>query len=419
MRPVLRALRLTATLGAITMAGVGASLACEPTPLAGEYPFLAARAASGVAGPLTTPPRPRSLNFGKTLTWHDGRTCRAWSARVVKERPAGLDDPLLSDLQVGPINGPDHRINRTVEVVCQDAASPWRTTLTLVDERTLVMPTPNGTQNLVFSRPLERSRLVEFQRQLKDMKFLTSPPSGRDDAATRRAAAAYAQYRGAAHRFEPPAITENLIDLRPPSPAAAATPAIAPSGPFVVVAVRAASDTASTLAMQEQGGQLLGAEMTFDAPMRWFDGRTCPSPSVRASDDPPVNLAEPNLSDLQVAPGPVDHRLNRAFVADCGGRAISSIVRFTMVDARVLVARTPDGAVYYVLERPLDQETALKVEQRLAGAGLDPGLIDGVLDAQARRALALYAQRLGAAYAFDRGVVTENLLETLLRPDAG
>ena len=46
-------------------------------------------------------------------------------------------------------------------------------------------------------------------------------------------------------------------------------------------------------------------------------------------------------------------------------------------------------------------------------AGLNPGPVNGKLDAAARRAIAQYARRKDAACAFQSGVLTENLLAAL------
>jgi hypothetical protein len=114
------------------------------------------------------------------------------------------------------------------------------------------------------------------------------------------------------------------------------------------------------------------------------------------------------------APGPGDRRLNQGLVIDCGGRAIGDITPVLAVDRRVLVVRIENGSTYLVLEAPLDQTRALAVEQGLLEAGRDPGPVDGIIDERSRRAVAEYARDHGAAFAFEAGVVTENVLAALL-----
>lgn len=195
-----------------------------------------------------------------------------------------------------------------------------------------------------------------------------------------------------------------------------APPAVGlPAGVYEVVTVRRASDTASTLATQADDalGRSIGRRISFGETIRWYDDRVCGAGRIAGAAGSAVNVDDPNLSDLQVAPGSGDRRVNRSLIVDCGGRALSSIAQIVQVDGRVLVERIANGTAYVVMEAPLDPVTARRVEAGLAGAGLDPGPVDGVIDDAARRAVALYAQRQGAAFAFDRGVITDNLLASL------
>lgn len=199
--------------------------------------------------------------------------------------------------------------------------------------------------------------------------------------------------------------------------AAGAGPSSNPSGAYVVVAVRASSEVAGTLeAMRDPAlNGLVGRRMTFGRRVDWYDGRTCASGDIRPSHEGWPHLAEPNLSDLQLNPGPTDSRLNHAMVIDCGGRASSQITPFLVIDRRVLVMPSTNGIAYIVLERPLDRRRARAVELGLARAGFDPGPTDGRIDQRTRRAAALYAQAHGAEFAFQHGVFTENLVAALTR----
>lgn len=194
-----------------------------------------------------------------------------------------------------------------------------------------------------------------------------------------------------------------------------ATSSSNPSGRYDVVAVRASSEVAGTLeAMRDPAlNALVGRRMTFGRRVAWYDGRPCASGRMRPSAEGWPHLAEPYLSDLQVKPEETDHRLNRAMVIDCGGRAHTEITPFLMVDDRVLVMPSRNGIAYVVLERPLGRRQARAVEQGLAKAGFDPGPVDGRIDARTRRAVALFALGEGAEYAFEHGVLTENVVFAL------
>jgi len=197
--------------------------------------------------------------------------------------------------------------------------------------------------------------------------------------------------------------------------AAGASSSPDPSGRYDVVAVRASTEVAGTLeAMRDPAlNALVGRRMTFGRRFAWYDGRPCASGRMRPSGEDWPHLTEPNLSDLQVTPEGTDHRLNRAMVIDCGGRAHSEITPFLMVDERVLVLPSRNGVAYIVLERPLNRTQAMAVERGLARAGLDTGRVDGRIDARTRRAAALFAEAHGADYAFQHGVFTENLVAAL------
>ena len=187
-----------------------------------------------------------------------------------------------------------------------------------------------------------------------------------------------------------------------------------PEGVYEVVAVRAASDVARSVPGPEDFA-LIGRRMTFGREITWFDGRACLAPSVRASVEPWRNLDEPNMSDLQASAKASRRRLNATLVIDCGGRACGEITPVLMVDRRTLVVRIGNETAYAVLGRPLDRRTALAVERGLARKGFDPGAVDGLIDAVARRAVALYAQSRGARYAFQSAALTDALVGELTR----
>lgn len=216
----MRNLAQTAGLaGACVLAAPAAQACLDPRDLlAARYEPVAVRSASNVAttAEARPPVNPGAISFRPDLVWHDGRTCADWTLEPESRAMVVEPDPMLSDAEVGPLNGPDHRLDAEFALVCRDLGG-WTAQFRMVDRRTLVTSTPNGAQWLVFQTPLPQAELVRFQDQLRDMKFLAGPSSGELDEATRRAAAAYAEYRGAAYRFETPVVSENLLDLRPPA----------------------------------------------------------------------------------------------------------------------------------------------------------------------------------------------------------
>jgi hypothetical protein len=195
---------------------------------------------------------------------------------------------------------------------------------------------------------------------------------------------------------------------------AGAATAPEPRGVYEIVAVRADSRVARAAPGPEDLA-LIGQRMTVgpDGVVSPY-GPDCRVPRVRPAAESWRDVAEPNLSDLQVPQAAP--RLNRAYVIDCGGAARGSIHEVLMVDARTLVVRIANGTAYAILERPLDPRQARAVEQGLRRAGFDPGPLDGRIDSRTRRAAAQFAQQQGAAYAFEASAFTEALVETLTRP---
>lgn len=186
------------------------------------------------------------------------------------------------------------------------------------------------------------------------------------------------------------------------------------TGRFVVVTFRAASNVVSTLAVREANWreELIGRSIDFDNPVAWLDDSACLAPwEPRAASERFLWVDDPNLSDLQIAPGADDRRLNQPIIVDCGARPLSSIKLVLVVDDRVLVTTTTGGETYFVLERPLDQPEALALEEGLRDLGVDPGNVDGVVDEATRAAVAALAEAHGAAYRFQSGVITRNLLD--------
>jgi hypothetical protein len=192
------------------------ALAQETKPLSGKYRMAAHRRASNVAAPLDAwswKAEPGDVEFGAELRWPDGRVCEDWQAVALAEMPLDLSDPILSDVTLGPHPGPrstgDHRLNQAFEIRC---GGERHLPVVAVDDRVLIMPSPDGASYAILERPLETEQIRRLQQQLRDMKFYHGEPTGALDDATWQGIAAYAEYRGARYRFSPPIITENLLD---------------------------------------------------------------------------------------------------------------------------------------------------------------------------------------------------------------
>jgi len=210
------ALRLMAAL--LVVCGLNALAPGEPAveELRGTFEVLGRRAASNVAA--AQPPEPpsgteaRTVSFGASLIWHDGRNCARWRSEPYVPAPIELNDPMLSDTQIGrepnETGSSDRRKNTGLAVICDGQVLAR---LVRVDQRVLIVAAPNGTTYLILQRPLTAEEVRRVQAALGARKLLAGPPSGTMDAPTWAALATYAESRGAAYRFKAAALTENLL----------------------------------------------------------------------------------------------------------------------------------------------------------------------------------------------------------------
>ena len=186
-----------------------------------------------------------------------------------------------------------------------------------------------------------------------------------------------------------------------------------PSGRFVVVDLRAASDVAASAAMREadRAKARLHGDVHFGRTITWTDRRRC---AMQWADETGAPARQDrNLSDLQIVPGNTDRRINRSLIVDCSARSAGEIWQVLMIDDRVLVARAGSSTTYLVLEKPLASRDVQRLRHGLQRAGLDPGRARGTIDARARAAIAQYAEQHGAAYHSVTGVITRNVLDSL------
>ena len=185
--------------------------------LAGDYVIVDQRRAGDVAGGPTDVTAREALGskvrFSEKLIWWDGTECSAWSVAGTASASVNLADPILSDTQVPPVDGPntvgDRRQNRHLEIRC--GSVPFAV-VTQVDDRVLIAPSPSGLTYFILERPLSAKQIGTFQSQLRSMKFLLSEPASDWDEDSLMAVSSYAEYRGAEFAFRRAAITENLLD---------------------------------------------------------------------------------------------------------------------------------------------------------------------------------------------------------------
>ena len=182
-------------------------------------------------------------------------------------------------------------------------------------------------------------------------------------------------------------------------------------GTFEVVALRAASDVAGG-PVDADALPMLGRRASFGDTAEWIDGITCSTWSLEPRDEDAAARDDPNLSDLQLANTSAPP-VNRSWRLMCEEAEIAS---FLQIDGRVLVGATASGQTNVLLERVPRPEEILTLQAGLTAHGFLDGPPSGAMDGATRRALARYAEQLGAAFAFHNGVLTEYLLRSVSRP---
>ncbi|WP_143534401.1 hypothetical protein [Roseovarius albus] len=189
------------------------------SPPIGEYIVVDARVASDVASTLDG--KDLSDIIGTSFVFaRDGIStadleCDEWAIRET-DSPENMDDPLLADVMIGPIDGDqsdgDKRLLRSWGYACEGEEF---IDLLQVDDRVAVVPWVNSSLTLILERQLTRAQVEHIQAVLKDVKFLDQTPSRILDEATLEAISFWAEYRNeakATYRFKRTAITKNLFD---------------------------------------------------------------------------------------------------------------------------------------------------------------------------------------------------------------
>lgn len=192
----------------------------------------------------------------------------------------------------------------------------------------------------------------------------------------------------------------------------------APSGEYKVVALRNASDVATT-ANPGAGRKWLDQRVSFgEGQLTWLGGKTCELWSVREADSPVLTLEDPNLSDLAIPPvdsitSSGDKRVNVPVDLVCQDNGEEMLGSFVIIDARVLVASAPPWSVNFILEHPLTEDQVKKFQAQLKDMKFYDGEITGKLDEATLRSVGFYAEYRGSKYRFFRTAITENLLDGL------
>lgn len=183
-------------------------------------------------------------------------------------------------------------------------------------------------------------------------------------------------------------------------------------GNYVVVALRRASDVISS-PKTDADAFSPGDTVSFGETLTWLDGITCESWRAEVTGDVGFTIGDPNLSDLTVAPLDVSSGQSnntRSIELLCNGDHLTDI---TQVDSRVIVVQSPAGAMYAILEKPLDTGQIERLQFVLKDMKFYDGAITGEMDEATRRAVSYYADYRGAEYVFKNAAITENLLDGL------
>ena len=160
IRALCRYLTLSSA-AAIAVLGIAAPLPAQEQGVSGDYVVAAMRRASDVAGGPDDPSLGgvelgTKVSFGDTLTWLWGEECADWAVGPATAPVVMQDDPLLSDAQIGPVDGdtlvPDNRRNEHLTILCGGESVG---AFLKVDRRVLVAPSPSGLSNVILERPLD------------------------------------------------------------------------------------------------------------------------------------------------------------------------------------------------------------------------------------------------------------------------
>ena len=202
----------------------------------------------------------------------------------------------------------------------------------------------------------------------------------------------------------------------------AALPAAAaekpPRGEYVVIDIRRASTAPGKVRDISLKRLKPGRTVRIGQKLDWLFGFSCKTWSASNAETPVLRDDDPNLSDTQVTTAHLDksrpdHRQNRHLHLMCGDKR-SSILQ---VDNMVIVAPSPSGQSYVILERRMPEKSAERIEREMKHMKFMSGKVTGQLRRNARVGAGYFASFLGAKHTFKASALTENMVEAMALHD--
>ncbi len=124
----------------------------------------------------------------------------------------------------------------------------------------------------------------------------------------------------------------------------------------------------------------------------------------------PLGRLDPMLEDVYYGQSS-NSEIKRPVLYSFNGHVIGTVY---WVDDRLGLVAAKSGSPVYILEAPLTLEEGRLLESKLSDMQLDPGPVDGVIDASTRRALGFYYESRGLDYRFATPVISTALLQALI-----
>lgn len=191
----------------------------------------------------------------------------------------------------------------------------------------------------------------------------------------------------------------------------------APFGEYRIVALRSASDVESTPTADADIDDWIGRTVSFGETLQWINGSSCNNWFARKAEQPLLDLADPNLSDLGIEPlsPPAYHVFASAQAIDlyCNDNGLRPVGSLIWIDDRILVTHSPSGSTNVILEKPLSSRQVGRLQEQLKDMKFYHGEITGELDEATLRSVGFYAEYRGSEFRFFRTAITENLLDGL------
>ncbi len=150
-----------------------------------------------------------SIEFTSNSVQIDDIDCNSWEI-IPSIPPVNMEDPLLSDIGIGLTDYERGKLS-SLEYICE--GEPFIRILQ-IDERVLILPWNNSSQNLILERPISTEMVTQLQENLRSLKFYDGRVTGKFDADTVSALAGWVEYSTemeTPYRFARPAVTTSLL----------------------------------------------------------------------------------------------------------------------------------------------------------------------------------------------------------------